>query len=74
MEALWHRRLFEMFRELHTVRGFRLTLCADDWGSVGGHAMRILKRSVAVEKAARGFDYLPSEPMVVYGPRGSMVL
>ena len=71
MEASWHHALFEVFCEMHTVWGFRLTLCADVWDRVGVYAIQILKRAVAVEKAARVFDYLPSEPMVVYSPQES---
>jgi hypothetical protein len=74
MEASWHRALFEVFREMHTVRGFRLMLCAEVLDRVGEHAVQILKRAVAVEKVARGFDYLPAEPMVVYSPQESTVL
>jgi hypothetical protein len=70
MEASWHRALFEAFREMHTVRDCRLTLCADVRDRAGEYAVRILKRAVAVEKAARGFDHLPSEPMAVFSPQG----
>jgi hypothetical protein len=71
-EALWHQRRFEVLREMYAVRQFRLVLCVEVWDLVGEYAMRALKRAIAVEKAANRFDYLPSEPMVVYIPRGSM--
>jgi hypothetical protein len=74
IEASWHCRVFEAFREMYTVRGIRLTLCADVWDRVGEHAVQILKRVVAVEKAARGFDYLLSELTVVYNPRDFAML
>ena len=70
MEASWHRALF-VFREMHTARDFRLTPSADAWDCEGEYAMQLLRRAVAVAKAARGFDYLLSELMVVYSPRES---
>jgi hypothetical protein len=74
IEASWHRALFGVFREMHTARDFRLTLCADAWGCEGEYAMQLLRRAVAVEKAARGFDHLLSELTVVYSPRESVTL
>jgi hypothetical protein len=71
-EESWHRGLFDVFREMHTVRDFRLTLCAEVWDCVGEYAVQVLKRAVAVEKAANRLDYFSSEPMVVLSPRGSM--
>ena len=70
-EASWHRGLFEMFRNMCMMRNFRLVLCADVWDYVGEHAVGILKRAVATEKAAERLDYLPSEPLVICSPRGS---
>jgi hypothetical protein len=71
-EAKWHHELFEVFREVYAARAFRLVLCADVWDHVGEYAVGVLKGIVAAEKAAKGLDYLPSEPEVVYSPRGSM--
>ena len=70
-EASWHRRLFEVFREMYTVREFRLVLCADVWDRLKEFTMERLKRAVAVEKAAKRLDYLPSEPLVICSPRGN---
>jgi hypothetical protein len=39
-EASWHRRLFKVFREMYTVREFRLVLCA-----TFGTAWRVRRRS-----------------------------
>ena len=33
-EALQHHMQFELFREMHKVRGFRLVLCVDVWDRV----------------------------------------
>jgi hypothetical protein len=70
-EASWHRSQFGLFREMYAVRGFRLVLCADVWDAVGEYAVGVLKRAVAVEKAKKRLDYLPSEPLVIYDPKGS---
>jgi hypothetical protein len=71
-EDYWHRELFEVFREMHTVRGFRLTLCAEVWDCVGEYAVQVLKRAVVVEQAANRLDYFSSAPMVVLSPQASM--
>lgn len=71
-DDLWHRRLFQVFRDMHTVRNFRLVLCADVWDRVGEYTVEVLKRAVATEEAAKRLDYLSSEPMVVCSPRGSI--
>jgi hypothetical protein len=71
-EDSWHRGLFDVFREMHTVRDFQLTLCAEVWDCVGEYAVQVLERAVAVEKAANRLDYLSSEPMVVHSPQSSM--
>ena len=68
-DDLWHRRRFEVFREMHKVRDFQLVLCADVWDFIGWFSMRVLKNAVAAEKARGGFDEFFSEPMVVYSPR-----
>lgn len=74
IQALWHSRLFEVFRETHAVRNFRLVLCAEVWDCVGEYAVQVLKRAVAVENAAKVLDYLSSEPLIIHrgvpeGPR-----
>ena len=59
-----------MFWMMHTVRDFRLVLCADVWDAVEETSVGMLKKAVAAEKATGGFHDL-SEPVVVYNPRGS---
>ena len=70
-ETSWHRRLFEVFCEMYTVREFRLVLCADVWDRLKEYTVERLKRAVAAEKAAKRLDYLPSEPLVICSPRGN---
>ena len=70
-EASWHRELFKVFRWMYRLREFRLVLCAEVWDRVGEYAMRVLKQAVAAEKAGKRLDCLPSEPSVIYRPRGS---
>ena len=42
-ETLWHGRQFEVFREIHEVRGFRLVLCVNVRDCVGEYLIRRLK-------------------------------
>ena len=70
-DALWHRRRFEVFREMRKVRDFQLVLCADVWDRIGWFSVRVLEDAVAAEKARGGFDRFFSEPMVVFSPRAS---
>jgi hypothetical protein len=70
-EALWHRWLFEAFKEMYLVRDFQLALCAEVYDPVGEYTIRVLKQAIAVEVVEKRLDYLPSEPLVIYNPRGS---
>ena len=71
-EALFHSRVFTVFREMHsTAQDFRLVLRADVWDCVGEYATGVLRQAVAVEKAAKRLDYLPSEPLVILRPQGT---
>jgi len=70
-QASKHHRRFELFREMHKVRGFQLVLCADVWDRVVEYTVQVLKQAVAVEKANGGFGGLFSEPLVVSTPRRS---
>ena len=54
-----------MFREMHTVRNFRPVLCMDARWDPTAIGYEELKRVVAAEQAAGGFDYLSSLPLVV---------
>ena len=70
-EVSRHRRIFEVFREAHEVRGFRLKLCASAWGSAGEESARILEEAIAEERAENGFDDFLCDPFVGYNPRRS---
>ena len=70
-EASWHRELFTVFRWMYRLRDFQLVLCAEVWNRFGEYVMRVLKQAVAAENAGGRLDYLPSEPLLVYSPRGS---
>ena len=72
MGASNQRMRLPAFREMYKVREFELVLCADVWHRLRGHTMRELNRAVAAERAERGFDDLPSEPLVTYSPRLSL--
>lgn len=68
-EASRHHRRFEVLREMHEVRSFRLVFHVDVWDRVGEYTMRVLKQAVAAEKAGVGFDSRFPEPLLVYSPR-----
>ena len=69
-EALRHYRQFELLREMHKVRGFRLVLLVDVWDRVGDYAMLlVLKQAIAEQKARVGFDGPFPEPLLIYSPR-----
>ena len=67
-EALRHHRRFEVIREVHKVRDFRLVLNAKVWDPAGEYSVRMLKEALAEEKAKGGFDNFLSEPLVTYHP------
>jgi len=48
-----YRRQLKVFREMYSVRDFRLILCADAFDCVGGDAIRILEDTV-IEEEVRG--------------------
>ena len=60
-----HREMFEVFREVHKVRNFRLVLCVEAQWDRTGMSYEVIKRIIAAEQAAGGFDYLSSHPLVV---------
>jgi hypothetical protein len=68
-DASRHQRRFELYRELHNVRPFRLVLCANVWGPAVEHSVRTLKEAVAAENERKGFDGFSSEPLVNCNPR-----
>ena len=69
-KASWYSRQFDLFREMHKIRDFRLVLFVDVWDYAGDYTA--LERAVKVEKERRAGtgDILP-EPLVVYSPRRS---
>ena len=68
-EASQHHLRFEVLREVHKVRGFRLELCAVVWGYFGEEPVRMLEEAIAKEKAKGGFDEFPCKPSVLYYPQ-----
>jgi len=66
-EGLWHCELFKVFRELFTLRDFRLVLCADVSDRVGDCAVQVLKQAVAREWLNRPL----LEALVICSLRGS---
>ena len=68
-EALRHHSRFEVLRELHRVRDFRLVLCAEVCDPVGDYSVRMLREAVVDEKAKGGFEGFRSEPVVLHHPR-----
>jgi len=65
-EASWHRRRFEVLREVRKVRDFQLLLSATVRGCVGEYPVRMLEEAVAEEKTKKGFDSFFFEPLVWY--------
>ena len=68
VEGFRHHRRFEVLREVHKVRDFRLVLNAKVWDPAGEYSVRMLKEAVAEEKSKGGFDDFSSEPLVTYRP------
>ena len=56
---------FELFREMHRVRDFRLVLCADVFDCIVEPAIKALEHVVKKEKERGGLDYLFFEPLVI---------
>ena len=59
-----HRR-FRVFREMHSVREFRLVFCVDVVDCMMSHALRLLGNIFQDEEARREFDYLLYEPFII---------
>ena len=55
---------FTVFREMHSVRGFRLFFCMDVPDCVMRHALGVLENVLQEEKRRGGFDYLLDGPFV----------
>jgi len=68
VETSKHNRRFELLREVHKVRGFRLVLGALTSGRMGEYPVQILEEAVAEGKEKKVFDDIFSEPFVMYSP------
>ena len=60
-----HRKRFELLREAHKVRDFKLELHVDVLEPGRDYAVQALKEAVAEEKARGGFSDSFPEPSVV---------
>jgi hypothetical protein len=60
----WYQWQFRAFREMYTVRDFRLVLCADVPNCVVERAIQILEDNVKAEKLKGGLGYL-YEPLII---------
>ena len=65
MDARRFQPHLEVFRDMHSVRDFRLVLCVDVLDCMAEDSTRMLGGIVKVEEAKGGFDFLLSEPLVV---------
>jgi hypothetical protein len=68
-EASQHCKRFELLREMHKVRDFRLVLCAYVYESDAEYVVQLLRKAVAAEKARGGFNDFFPEPSVIFFPR-----
>ena len=59
------QRQFEVFREIHHVRDFRLVLCVDVFDRILEPAIKMLEGVVKEEMEKGGLDYLPCEPLII---------
>ena len=65
MDAHRFQPHLKVFREMHSVRDFRLVLCVDVFDCIVEDATRLLGDIVKAEEAKGGFDFLLSEPLVI---------
>ena len=59
------RQTLKVFREMHSVRDFRLILCADVFDCVGGGAIYILEGIVREDEANGGLNHPAHKPMII---------
>lgn len=62
-----HLNRFAVFREMYSVREFRLVLCVDACAQVEKQAMEILERIVEAERRRGGLDLFQRAPLIVSG-------
>ena len=64
-----HLPEFDVFREIHKVRNFRLVLCADVRVCAGEYPVRVLEEGVATEREKGEFEDSFPETLVIHSPR-----
>ena len=67
--TLYHQRQLRVFREIHSVRDFRLVLCADISESSVGDVMKTLEDLVKAREVEGGLDRLLYKPLIVFERR-----
>lgn len=65
MDGHRFRQHIKLFREMYSVRGFRLILCVDAMECMVERSMQTLEGIVKVEKEKGEFDFLLCEPVIV---------
>ena len=68
-EDLRFQRQFRAFREIHSIRAFRLVLCVDVFDCMVEDGIETLGRFVKAEKVTGGLDYLLQEPLIMFERR-----
>jgi len=63
--ARGHQQQLRVFREMRSMRDFRLVLCADVSDHMVGHAVGKLERIAKAEKVERGLGHLPYKSLVI---------
>jgi len=63
------QRQFRAFREIHSIRAFRLVLCVDVFDCMVEDGIETLGRFVKAEKVTGGLDYLLQEPLIMFERR-----
>ena len=68
-EDLRFQHHFRAFREMHSVRAFRLVLCVDVFDCMVEDGLEKLGRAVKAEKVMGELDYLFEEPLIIFERR-----
>ena len=63
--ARYHQRQLKVFREMHSVRDFRLALCADISDGAVKHIVETLECIAKAERVKEGIDNLLYKPLVI---------
>lgn len=67
-----HAELFRIYSEMHSVRNFRLVLCAEVLKCDEEAALEALERCVEEEAKDGGFDYLGCRPLIISRVGGAL--